>query len=166
MTVYTDPLPTLLGGEIVDEDKWDDIHDALSALFDAPSSYTPVWSGTTTAGSAGNSTLTGKYQQLGHLAFVTINLTIGSTASLPTGFWVFSLPVAPASVDQLLGVVANDASTSLRFAGIVWLRTTTATGDNMRIITSGESSFGGWTQAGPIAWATSDRVQIGGWYWV
>ena len=56
-------------------------------------SYTPVWTASTTNPTLGDGTLTGRHTQIGKLATVVINLTIGSTTNIGSGIYAFSLPI-------------------------------------------------------------------------
>jgi hypothetical protein len=58
----------------------------------APVVYTVVWTGQTTNPAIGNGTLVGSFLLHGRLIDVAINLSIGSTTTLGTGSWLFSLP--------------------------------------------------------------------------
>lgn len=164
MSVYTDPLPTLASGELPDPDKWADILLALGALYDAPTAYTPIWTGSSTNAVLGNSVLTGEYSQLGKIVFVRIRLFIGNSGvTIATGVWRFTLPVAPVA-DQVIAALFNDASLVTRFAGQCWLINGLATGDNMRIVYSGESGFANQTNALPVAAAAGDTLILQGRY--
>jgi hypothetical protein len=61
------------------------------------STYTPVWTGSTSNPSLGNGSIEGYYSQTGKQVMVSIELTHGSTTKRGTGATMFSLPVPPAS---------------------------------------------------------------------
>jgi hypothetical protein len=63
-------------------------------------SYTPTWTSTGTAPSLGNGILQGRYIEIGKSVIVQMFFQIGSTSTLGTGNWRFSLPV---SVDVMNG---------------------------------------------------------------
>lgn len=54
--------------------------------------WTPVWTATGTAPALGNGTLTGRYFRIGNLVVAWVNLTLGSTTTMGTNTWGFSLP--------------------------------------------------------------------------
>lgn len=161
MTVYdgSTPLPTLLSGEIPSGTKYDTILAALHGLSDARTAYTPSWTSTGTAPSLGNGTLTGNYAQCGKFAAYRAVLVIGSTTTLGTGAYRISLPTGAVPLtDQLVQSLLNDVSGSVRFAGLAWIISQASTGDNMRIVFSGESAFSNMTGSSPVALATGDRL--------
>jgi hypothetical protein len=55
--------------------------------------YTPTWTGQTTNPTLGNGTVTGSYLLFGRVMDVFVQLVIGSTTTLGTGQWLFSLPI-------------------------------------------------------------------------
>lgn len=55
-------------------------------------SYTTAWTGTGSNPALGNGTLSASYQVSGTYVEVSIALTIGSTTTMGSGFWYFSLP--------------------------------------------------------------------------
>lgn len=68
------------------------------------STYTPALTGTTSGGTVGNGTITGRYTQLGDLVIVMISLVWGSTTSAGVGSAQMSLPVtARATTPGMVG---------------------------------------------------------------
>ena len=61
---------------------------------DAWTDYTPTWTSSGVAPVLNNGTLAGRYVKVGRKATAQIGLTIGSTTTVGTGNWTFSLPVA------------------------------------------------------------------------
>lgn len=59
--------------------------------------YTPVWTATTTNPTLGNGTIEGYFSQTGKQVMVSIELTVGSTSKRGVGAYMFSLPVPPAT---------------------------------------------------------------------
>src|SRR5690242_17937039 len=55
-------------------------------------SYTPVWTGTTTNPVIGNGSLNGRYARLGKTLDVFIQITMGSTTTFGSGAWLLTLP--------------------------------------------------------------------------
>jgi hypothetical protein len=64
---------------------------------------TPLWVSSGTSPSVGNGTLTGEYYQLGKMVWINIVLTLGSTSTIGTGNYTFSVPSAPAAVSRGAG---------------------------------------------------------------
>lgn len=58
----------------------------------APQIYTPTWTGQTTNPALGDGSIIGEYFVMGKLVTVHVLLTIGSTTTLGTGYWLFGLP--------------------------------------------------------------------------
>ncbi len=55
--------------------------------------YTPLWTASGVAPALGNGTLSGRYTAVGKIFTAFIDLSIGTTTTLGTGNWAFSLPV-------------------------------------------------------------------------
>jgi hypothetical protein len=60
---------------------------------DAWISYTPTWTASGTAPTLGNGTILGKYKQRGKVVIAIYYLKLGSTSTVGTGNYFFSLPV-------------------------------------------------------------------------
>lgn len=60
-------------------------------------SYTPTWTASTSNPTLGNGTLTGSYVQIGKTVTAQVTLTFGSTTTLGSGVYRWSLPVTAAS---------------------------------------------------------------------
>ncbi|MFF1281044.1 hypothetical protein [Streptomyces sp. NPDC058299] len=71
--------------------------DSYIKMPGAWTSYTPVWTGSTTNPSLGNGTLLGRYQKFGRTAVVHINLTPGSTTTYGSGSYNWTLPFVSAN---------------------------------------------------------------------
>lgn len=69
-----------------------------SLALPAPVNYTPAWTADTTNPAIGNGTLAGVYTLTGKMVDAWIYLLIGSTTTLGTGNWHFSLPFTVASL--------------------------------------------------------------------
>lgn len=85
---------------------------------DAWTSYTPTWTASGTNPTLGNGTITGKYKQRGKVVDVRLTLTVGSTSTIGTGIYFFSLPVANATT-EISGIDSHgwllDTSTGLYY---------------------------------------------------
>jgi len=137
------------------------VSDAVSAITDPWTSYSPAWTTGGTAPAIGNGTLTGSFSQSGKFVAVRIILQPGSTTTFGTTAWRFSLPVTPIA-NQVLGALVNDTSASQSWAGQCWIFAALATGDNTRIIVTDAS--GGITGTAPMTWASGDKLIINGIY--
>ncbi len=63
--------------------------------------YPIHWSMTTSPPAVGNGSLQGRYMRIGNTVFVSIRLRIGSTTTVGTGDFVFSLPVPAARTETV-----------------------------------------------------------------
>lgn len=79
--------------------------------------YTPTWGASGTAPVLGNGTISGKYCIIGKTCFFYVLLTLGSTSTVGTGGWNFTLPTADAALESQLNITgqAIDVSASQRF---------------------------------------------------
>lgn len=124
--------------------------------------YTPALTGTTSGGTVGNGTVTGRYTQLGDTVIVMIELVWGSTTSAGVGSAQLSLPVtARATTPGMCGVATLlDASAGAtgRYspAGVIFQSTTT-------VIMLAGAAGGAATNIGSLVsatvsatWTTSD----------
>ena len=152
----TSPVSMPAGHKMVATD-----FDAYENATAAWTSYTPAWTASSVNPALGNGTLTGNYTQVGKLVFLRIVLTMGSTSTFGTGAWSISLPVG-AKASSIIGALAEDSSASQRWAGQVRIITTSATGDNMRIVVADAS--GAVNSTVPFTWATSDSLILSGLY--
>lgn len=76
---------------------WIAIGRTATSAATAWTAYTPVWTASATNPTVGNSTLSGRYQKMGRTVHLQINLIRGSTATLGSGDYSFSLPVQAAN---------------------------------------------------------------------
>lgn len=123
-------------------------------------SYTPVINASSGGFDPGDSEVVGAYRQNGSAVFIRAYITFGTTFTVGTGNYAFSLPLG-AKIRSLLSAFAFDSSGSARSSGVADIIVGgTATGDTMRIV------FGTTVAANnaPYAWATGDILSIGGVY--
>lgn len=147
-------------GDFITRGFWiTEVTDRWTDVLDPWESYTPTWtaaSGVTAVGSSGS--ITGSFAVLGSTVCVRIRLVIGSSASLGTGAWAFTLPVgyAPSANQTITGWVSNSAGT-VRYPISAHL---TAAG--------GVVAMGAITNlvgaAVPMAWAANDQLVLTGEY--
>lgn len=136
----------------------------VDALGGAWTAYSPIWSASGTQPVPNNGALTGNHRLIGKLAHVRITLTIGSTTTIGSGVYRFSLPAAaPPKVNSLLTALFADASDGTRlYPCTVRIIAASTTGDNMRIAVAGNAASLGATV--PVVPATGDVIMIDGSY--
>ncbi len=124
--------------------------------------YTPTWSGSVSNPAIGNGTLYGSFSRTGNTVFLTIYLKIGSTTTLGSGAWNWSLPVDPYDYTKYIGYAnAYDNSSAGRVVGWSEISTDNVLGaasvitDNSYVGTG--ANFGA---AQPWAWEEDDTVEI------
>jgi hypothetical protein len=127
-----------------------------SAFTSATKTYTPTWTTSGTAPSLGNGTLTGEYYFRNGECIAKIKLTIGSTTSLGTGQWSFSLPfTSRADAVNNQGEAYAKLGTVFRGGESVNVPNT-----NTVIALVGDSQSNFVTNAVPGAWANTDYLNI------
>jgi len=125
---------------------------------DVWSSYTPSWTTTGTAPSLGNGTLVGKFKQVGKTVFFRSSLTIGSTTTVGTGNWMFSLPVTAISgLSQTCSAMVAQGSNV--YGSVGWIN-----GTNGIFRTYVGSSNTGVSNTVPNAWASTHTINWTGVY--
>lgn len=72
-------------------------------ILGAWQSYTPTWTSGGTNPTLGNGTLTGQYMLIGKTCFASLTLTLGSTTSIGSGTYLFSVPFNSAASTNYLG---------------------------------------------------------------
>lgn len=115
--------------------------------------YTPVWTGGSPT--IGNGALNGSYLYDGDVCKISIQLTIGSTTTLGSGAWSFSLPLTSLSRATAGSAVLFDTSASAAYSGASWVQ---ASGTTVRVALGGSTSLAG--SATPFAWATGDTLYL------
>lgn len=143
MTTFTGSIAAILAGQAVKSVPIDTWHDALQALTDPWTAYTPAWSSSGTQPVLGNGTLTGKYVQTGKFVTCSGKLTYGSTTTFGTGIYAITLPVTAAADLTACGSGLFFRSTSVAFCTTVFLRGTTT-------LEMFPPSGGQWTPSNPI----------------
>jgi hypothetical protein len=121
--------------------------------------YTPTWSGATTNPTLGNGALSGRYMLIGDTVTFHIRLAIGSTTTLATGAWIFTLPVTKVGAYiEALGtfVAVND--------GVAALTGEVVGQADQSTLLCELNDYNYVTEALPFAWGTSDNLSIKGTY--
>lgn len=157
---WTSPSTWVAGAVLTAAQLNQQVRDNFKAIGDPWTAYTPTWAGSTANPTLGNGTIAGRYIQVGKLVIYSIQLTFGSTTTIGSGTYTFTLPVAARSASPRLpigDVACFDASTLTARLGDcdTFSATTVAafTNDNVRV-----------THAAPFTWATGDTIGIQGMY--
>lgn len=115
--------------------------------------YTPVWSANGTAPSLGNGTLTGSYYRNGNMVFYHITLTAGTTTTFGTLAWLFSVPFTPGTPRGGTAWASHAGGTA--FPGVVLF-----SGSNIVVV-----NVNTYMQSNaPFTWASTDTLNIDGWF--
>lgn len=147
-------------GQLIDKTFWDDeIYEQFTDIYASWTSYTPTWSAASGTPSVGNGSLAAAYKLIGQTAFVRLRLVIGTTSTLGTGLWGFTLPAGatPNAVQSVPGFLSNSAGTVRHPLGAYL----TAGSGVFRIAVNGSSGVG---SAAPFAWADGDQLVLCGSY--
>lgn len=129
----------------------------LSLIGGAMVAFTPTWTASTTNPTLGNGTLTGRFKQVDKMVDFTIDLTFGTTTTVGSGQYLFSLPVSAvrgveksilATLSLVHGVSRNSGGAVLVNTGVVRLMQSTAA----------------VSEASPFAWASGDVISLAGRY--
>lgn len=131
-------------------------------------SYTPTWTGGVTNPTLGNGTLIGRYVLLDKIAIVLINLTFGSTTTLGSGSYAFSLPagITPDNTTstglELWPVTAylRDASSGVTSRAVGRVQPSTLKLQNFDGATSSGTLWSSLGAAIPWTWASGDSLSI------
>ena len=158
MTLFTGTLPTITAGAKTPATSFQSLSNALAALNDTWTTYTPAWTASTTNPAIGNGTITGRYQRVGKTVSFWAYINCGSTTTYGSGNYRLTIPVAPAwtHIGGLSGF---------------FLRSTTSYPLGAAVQSSGAVTrlwFGSgaaeWSPTVPATLAAGDFVVIGGTY--
>lgn len=140
-------------------------------LVSAWASYTPAWTASTTNPTLGNGTLVGRYKQIGKTVHFTLKLTVGSTTTVGSGLYSWSLPVAASGslVDTQCPAYFFDtsaAATAQHYLGMGLIQAGGTTVVRTRVVGGNVAnvSIDNLAHNYPFAPATSDQVVISGTY--
>lgn len=97
--------------------------------------YSPVWSSSGTAVSLGNGTLLGKYIQYGKTVHFRLMLTMGSTTTYGTGFYLWTMPVTAVTERQVGVCEIADTGTTDRAAVAYTINTTQIVAATIGVVT-------------------------------
>lgn len=129
----------------------------LALIGGAMGTYTPAWTASTTNPVLNNGTIVGRFKQVDKMVDFTIDLTIGSTTTVGSGQYLFSLPVncvrgvekaINACLTMVHGTSRNSGGAVLVSAGVARLMQSSAA----------------VSEASPFAWAAGDVISLAGRY--
>ncbi len=134
-----------------------------NSLLGQVQSYTPAWTSTSTQPSLGNGSISGKYIKFGKLIYFTVGLTLGSTTTVGTGIWLFSVPVPihnevaifPGSTSYV------DTSAGGTYYGPLLIKNTSTT----VFPTIAGSPISTPSSTVPFTWASTDVLRISAMYY-
>lgn len=124
--------------------------------------YTPTWTGSVTNPAIGNGVLTGRYVINGRVAYVDIRLMIGSTTTMGSGFWTFSLPLLAVDTTSQVGGSAMVLNNTVRYWHLIPLLNTTG----KILLNMIDASAGQASATIPMTWTTNDSASISMWYFL
>ena len=130
------------------------LHDIAVALTDPYTSYTPTWTGGTTA--IGNGTLSGAYRQVGHAVDGWIAIIGGSTTNWGGGTaWTIGLPVnSNEGTGSPIGVAqAAVSSAAARFGGHAWQ-------NGAASIALAKEDSTRWSSTVPLAFVSGSEIRV------
>lgn len=122
--------------------------------------WNPSWTQSTSNPTLGDGTLLGRYMRFGEWCLLWMRLTIGSTTSLGTGSFGFSLPFAPALDHQPIPGFYWDSSAGIAVPVVA----RAMAGSNDRIVEVHTPDGQAVTQTNPFTPAQNDRLTLIGWY--
>lgn len=133
------------------------INSATNLIMGAWTSYSVAWTASTTNPVIGNGTLTGRYQFTGKSCIAKIFLSIGSTTTMGTGTWSFSLPFT-----VVTGSSGNDGYVGQAFGSrSTWHSgTVVAHSAATTCVISEAGSGSAWSVSVPATWVSGDYVII------
>lgn len=153
-------LPAALpSGFVPQGSDWEAIRDAVAGLTDPWTTYVPAWTAVTTNPVVGNGNITGASFRAGKTGVYNISLDLGSTTTIGSGNYSFSLPPgwtsAASSVNRIGGsCLMRDNSGATHNFGGVYLGTSGTT-VSVRLNAGNVLS-----NAAPWTWATSDFIYL------
>ena len=121
-------------------------------------SYNPSWSSSSSPQPAlGNGALSGRYVRVGNIVHLNIQLTIGTTTTVGTNVWQFTLPIPPAAspFNYQTGTAYILDSGTAEYSCVARIDAT----NGVRVYTSA-SPAATVGSATPHAWASTDIISI------
>jgi hypothetical protein len=128
-------------------------------------SYTPAWTSTGTAPSAGNATLNGGYRRIGDQIDFWLQFQAGSTSTFGTGNYYFSLPIATTIAS---GSFNFGYQAILLDSGTAWIPNYygigTSDGQTAKFLVLNPATNAPIGATSPFTWTTSDALIVQGSY--
>lgn len=147
--------PDIKSGRAARGHEWEALLDQVDSLT-APSweSYTPVWTASVSNPVIGNGSIVGRKRRPVDSDWVvnTVTITMGSTTTYGSGFFIVSLSDTATASDPLLGAGRLLDSGTIERPFTVRKNSTSS----VVIITDG----GAATATNPITWATNDVIEF------
>jgi hypothetical protein len=114
---------------------------------------TPVWTATITNPSIGNGSITFDVDIVGGMCFYSLNLVIGSTTTLGSGEWLFSVPFTPTTSAIGSVYVLN--------SGVAYVTAVCKVSPSGTVIGCyADGSATGFNSTSPIAWNAGDELRL------
>jgi hypothetical protein len=149
MTTWNGTVPTIaVGAEVLGADS-DAFADAIAALSDAWTSYSPTWSASTPP-AIGNGSINAKYLRVRHFVVYKFRIDMGSTTTYGSGAWTLTLPVTGADAYFSGSAICFDTSTTANKTAGAVLPSTSAV--------SFVGINGPLSATAPFAWASGDYL--------
>ena len=149
-------------GDFITRGVWiREVTDRWTELRAPWASYSPVWTASSGVPGVGTGTgsLTGSYKNLGSIVCLRLRLLLGTSPSLGTGAWSFTLPpdFPPIGTQQTITGWVSNAGGSVRHP--ISAQLTSANGvERMGV----DNNILGATV--PISWTAGDQLVLGGEY--
>lgn len=137
----------------------DDLADIFPTNTDAWEPYTPTWTSSGTAPAIGNGSLGGAYMKVGRLVFWRVAMTIGTTSTIGTGVYTWSLP--PFAATPMAGYANGRATIVDQSAGARFNRDVLLTGTGFNLVSEAGAVV---TSGVPMTWASTDFMLASGFY--
>lgn len=165
MTLFTGTIPTIASGDTTTVPaNLATYRDALKALSEAWTTFTPTWTATTTNPVLNNGTITGHYAQINKTVLFWIKLTVGSTTTVGSGIYQLTLPVATVTNHPgIFDISYLDSSAGATYRGLTQL----ATASKANLLYDSSSAGGimvAFTAVAPVVPATGDVYSVTGIY--
>jgi hypothetical protein len=135
-----------------------------AADANAWSTYSVAWTASSSNPSIGNGTLTGRYKQIGKTVFVYIKLIVGSSSTLGSGNWRFSLPVNAYSSDAVIlpAIFLDDGNAW--YQGLAYSSYAGNVGYVTPMWDKGATGSAAVDPTTPFSWGSADIIVISGSY--
>lgn len=156
-------IPTATPGAAATAADFNALRDALNAIGNAWTVYTPVLTASTTDPTLGSGMGVGGYVQAGKLVLFRATITFGSGMTAGSGTYWVSLPVTVSATMPLHAPIGRatffDTSAPNVYVRSATLRTTGGTQIIIR-----DTSGAAMTHASPVAPASGDQISVMGFY--